>query len=116
MYNYGGEPSLADLLTGIHDVLVAFDQVFIVLDAIDESEQRVKPLKVLRDLSTDMRFDKIQLLTSSREYVDIEDAMIDCSTPVSMANLYVERDIHSCVLSLFEWQSQVAALSARSLG
>ena len=100
MYSYGGEPSLADLLTGIQDILSEFEKVFIILDAIDESEQRSKLLKVLRDLSTDTRFAKIQLLTSSREYVDIEEVMGGCSTPVSMANPYVERDIHTCVMSL----------------
>lgn len=99
MYKEGGTPSLSALMSAVEVVLEDFDIVYIFLDAIDESSPREDLLKVIRDLSTDPRFWKIQLLASSRNYIDIEKAMLAVSNPVSMTNSFVEDDIRLYVRS-----------------
>ena len=93
MYQYGGEPSIINLLKGLEDVLEVFEVAYIIVDALDESKPRDDLLRVLRDFVTDSRFRKIQLLASSREYIDIEATMAAFSVPVSMNNPFVEKDI-----------------------
>ena len=93
MYTYGGEPSLIELLNALEEVSQQFKFVYVIVDAIDESNPRKDLLKVFRDFATDLRFAKIQLLASSREYIDIERVMEDFSVSLSMANNFVQDDI-----------------------
>lgn len=93
MYKYGGEPSFVELLNALEEVLQNFEIAYVIVDAIDESNPREDLLKVFRDLATDLRFAKIQLLASSREYIDIERVMEDFSVSLSMANGLVQDDI-----------------------
>ena len=97
MYKYGGEPSLVTLLNALGEVLQNFEIAYVIVDAIDESDPREDLLKVFRDLATDLRFAKIQLLASSREYIDIERIMEDFSVSLSMANDFVQEDIKTVV-------------------
>ncbi|KAE8441533.1 hypothetical protein EG329_004879 [Mollisiaceae sp. DMI_Dod_QoI] len=93
LYQHGGEPSLVDLLRALEETLRSFDRVYIVIDAIDESMPRDQLLRVLRDLATDSRFQKLQLLATSRQYLDIEKVMEQISVPVSMSNPLIYEDI-----------------------
>lgn len=93
LYNECGEPDLEELLIAVGEVLEEFDCTYLVIDALDESIPRNDLLQVLRALATDPKFQKVQLLASSREYIDIEKAMGEFSIPVSMANPSVEEDI-----------------------
>jgi len=100
MYKAGSEPNLSELLTALEGMLAHFDTVYVVVDALDESLPRENLLEVLRDLVTDVRFQKIQVLASSREYIDIELILEAISVSVSMSNPFVEEDIRSLVRSL----------------
>ena len=102
MYKYGGEPSLVELLKALEDILDKFEITYVILDAIDESNPREDLLKVLRDLVTDSRFKKLQILASSREYIEIERVMEEFSVSVSMANPFVEEDIRLHVRSTLQ--------------
>jgi NACHT domain len=102
MYKHGGEPSLVELLKALEDILDKFEITYVVADAIDESNPREDLLKVFRDLITDSRFKKLQLLASSREYIDIERVMGEFSVSVSMANPFVEEDIRLHVRSTLQ--------------
>ncbi|KAF4816316.1 hypothetical protein CGCSCA5_v006619 [Colletotrichum siamense] len=77
----------------LENVLGNLDHVYLTVDAVDESNPRHDLLRVLRDLVTDNRFSKIQLLVTSREYLDIENFLMDISTPVSMKNPALDEDI-----------------------
>ena len=99
LYQHGGQPSLVDLLQALEDVLKELDNVYIAIDAIDESMPREDLLRVIRDLVTDSRFQKVQLLATSREYIDIEKTMLQISTPVSMLNPLLAEDIKRYVRS-----------------
>lgn len=77
----------------LEEIVEAFDRVYVILDAIDESIPRMDLLKILRDLITDPRFSKIRVLATSREYIDIEESMKGISTPISMSNPLLDEDI-----------------------
>ena len=102
MYKFGGEPSVLELLKALEDILDEFETTYVIVDAIDESNPREDLLKVVRDLVTDSRFKKLQLLASSREYIDIERVMEEISLSVSMANPFVEEDIRLYVRSILQ--------------
>lgn len=106
IYKHGSEPSLVELLGALEEILNKFEIVYVVVDAIDESSPRDDLLKVLRDLATDSRFKNLQLLASSREYIDIETIMGDFSVSVSMANPFVEEDIRVYVRSTIQLNSK----------
>ncbi|KAK2729735.1 hypothetical protein CKAH01_02709 [Colletotrichum kahawae] len=93
LFKHGGTPSLSSLLVAIEYALEHFDVVYITVDAIDESKPRKDLLKTLRYLATDARFDKIRLLLISREYFDIEIAVEEFSTSISMKNPFLDADI-----------------------
>ena len=90
---HGAEPSLTALLEAVAQILVSFETVYIAVDAIDESRSRDDLLQILRSLVTDQRFRGLQLVTSSREYIDIERTMSSVSVSVPMNNHFVEQDI-----------------------
>lgn len=92
-YKCGESPSLADLFYVLERILQAFDCVYIILDAIDESTPRADLLRVVQDVLTDPRFGKIQVLATSRDYIDIRESMKDISAPISMANPLLDEDI-----------------------
>lgn len=73
--------------------------MYVLLDAVDESMPRGNLLKVVRDLSTDQRLDNIQLLVTSREYIDIETVMSSLSTSLYMSTGLVEEDVRIYVQS-----------------
>jgi hypothetical protein len=90
------------------------DSVYVIIDAIDESMPREEIIKVLRDLVTDLRFQKLQLLITSRQYIDIEKVMEPVSMPLSMLNHFVDEDIRIYVRSRLDknpkfshWSSKI---------
>jgi hypothetical protein len=92
-YNRGREPDTALLLNILHQILEFFDIVYIVIDVLDESQPRNNLISLLEVLVTNPRFGKIQLLSTSREYSDIERNMSRFSQPLSMSNPSIEADI-----------------------
>lgn len=95
----GRLPTFLSLLSILQSTLEEFRRVYIVLDAVDESIPRDELLRVIRDLTTDVRFSNLSLLVTSREYIDIEQVLEACSVPIDMSNSFVEEDIRTLVYS-----------------
>lgn len=93
IFKLGRQPTLTQLLACLEAVLEYFERVLITIDAVDESQQRESLLAILADLATDPRYCKVQLLVTSREYVDIREIMSRISRSLSMSNPHVEADI-----------------------
>ncbi|KAK4446724.1 hypothetical protein QBC34DRAFT_356380, partial [Podospora aff. communis PSN243] len=93
LFRNAAEPSLVDLLHALEAILQEFQTVYVVVDALDESKPRDDLLRVVRDLSTDVRFAKVRILTTSREYIDIENVMSQFSARISMRNEWLDADI-----------------------
>jgi hypothetical protein len=100
IYKAGTEPSQVELLDVLELVLGKFDTAYVVIDAVDESSPRMNLLKIIRDISTDMRFSKIKILVTSREYIDIERVMERISSAISMSNVFIQEDIRTHIHSL----------------
>ena len=90
-------PGIDALLQHLGSILDHFSSVFIVIDALDESQPRETLLRVIRNISGDARFVKIRLLVTSREYADIEREMLSIATPLSMSNSFVQEDIRRVI-------------------
>jgi hypothetical protein len=99
LFKNGKEPSLVELLLALEKILASFDCAYMIVDAIDESFPREDLLKIVRDLSTDQRFQKIRLLVTSREYFDIETTFSPISESVSMLNPLLHADIKAYIQS-----------------
>jgi Cdc6-like AAA superfamily ATPase len=93
LYQQGRDPDVSSLLMALEASLSMFESVFIVVDAVDESSNRENILETLRKLSSDSRFQKIQLLVTSRDEIDIRREFDDLSVSMSMSNPYVDDDI-----------------------
>ncbi|KAH7378027.1 hypothetical protein BKA64DRAFT_714528 [Cadophora sp. MPI-SDFR-AT-0126] len=102
LFKRGGEPSIAELLDSLEMVLRVWSVVYLVIDAIDESNPRQDLLQTIRDLATSPRFMKLQLLITSREYRDIELGMEGITKCVPMSNRLVEQDIRIYVQSAIQ--------------
>lgn len=102
VYKGGCQPSIMELLKATETILNVFEVVYVAVDAIDECVPREDLLKIFRDLLTDPRFQKLQLLTSSRDYIDIEKVMEGLSESVSMDNFFVTEDIRLYIRSALQ--------------
>lgn len=107
LYRHGGSPTARVLLQTLEKVVQAFDKVFIIVDAVDESQHRENLLRVLHTLATDARFENLRVLVTSREYVDIEEVMRDIATPVSMRNYLLDQDIALYVRSKLDGDTKL---------
>lgn len=99
MFKSGREPSVTALLSALHSTISFFTQVYIVLDAVDESMPRDELLRVIHTISIDERFSVISIFVTSRQYIDIENVMTTCSIPITMSNSFIEEDIGTLVRS-----------------
>ena len=97
LHKHGRQPSLSELLLALESCLETLDSAYVVLDAADESKPRGNLLKVLRDLASDPRFSKLHVIVTSRDYVDIEQALDSVSQPVPMDNALIAEDIRRFV-------------------
>ena len=88
---------MADLSTAFTAVLRAFQRVYLVIDALDESSDRRNLLDYLVNMVDS--FDNVQLLVTGRKEADIERAISDISTNISLSNAYVDEDIRAYIKS-----------------
>jgi Cdc6-like AAA superfamily ATPase len=93
MFRRGGEPSSQELLIALELILDKWNIVYVFVDALDESNLREDLVNTMVELVTNPRFEKLQLLASSREYSSIKIPMQKVSQPVSMSNPFLEEDI-----------------------
>jgi hypothetical protein len=93
LYKRGWEPSILELLDALEQILQVFSSVYIVIDAVDESDPRDELLEVIESLVNEQRFSNVQTIVTSREYIDIERTMGKMSVSVPMSNELVEQDI-----------------------
>lgn len=109
LFESGTVPDLQQLLTILHDLLGNLSHLFVVIEAVEQSNRprdlldpedvgipRRNLLKVIRILMSESRFEKVQLLITSCPNEDIEAITFDISDisdSISMANIGVEEDV-----------------------
>ena len=96
LHNTGHRPNTQQLMDGLAEILKSLSTVYLVVDALDESkEPRDKLLSMLKALATGPRFNKIQLLLTSREYFDIETVVSRFSASIQMRPDPIQEDIRT---------------------
>ena len=109
MYQRGEQPATRDLLNALAAVTRCFDTVYILIDALDESQNREYMATTLASLMLQERFRAIQLITTSRDEVEIRRAFYHCSfSRISMSNELVEEDIRKYIRSRLSHDSRFA--------
>ncbi|KAK4209422.1 hypothetical protein QBC37DRAFT_54482 [Rhypophila decipiens] len=100
MYDRGCEPSIPKLESALELVLEQLDVLYVVVDAIDESNPRSELVNLIATLVLDTRFRKIRILATSRPYFEIERVFgAIFGSVVSMSNAAVKADIRKMVNS-----------------
>ncbi|KAL6412681.1 hypothetical protein AUP68_03886 [Ilyonectria robusta] len=96
-------PNDDELLEGLENILNLFTCVHVVIDALDESKEPYTTLlRTLKKIATEPRFNKIQLLVTSRDLTNIRWVLSDFSAPVAMQLDKVEGDIRNHVTELLQ--------------
>jgi hypothetical protein len=91
--NLGTEPGYNDLLELLFTMVGRFRRVYIVIDALDESQDRKFLLDLLIKIARDDAFEKVRLLAMSRKELDIQQAFEGICTSISLSNPLVDEDI-----------------------
>ncbi|KAF5969529.1 ankyrin repeat [Fusarium coicis] len=97
LHDRGCEPTRADLEEVLEIILEKLDSFYIVIDAVDESTPREELLSTIETLAVDERFERVRILTTSRQYFDIEQSLGEISESISMSNTMVDADIRRFV-------------------
>lgn len=101
LHDHGCDPSISELEASLEAIVTRFKAIYVVIDAVDESNPRDDLLTVITTIASDGRFHKVRILATSRLYFDIERMFAANSTPVSMSNPLVEEDIREFVQARF---------------
>jgi len=95
----GTEPGYKELLEMLETILGRFAHVYIVIDALDESQGLDNLLNLLYTLSTQQPFRNLKILATSRLIGDIQRTLETLGQNVSMSNPLVDRDISQFIES-----------------
>ena len=98
----GQTPSDSILLQTLGDVIAEFDQVFLVIDALDECAQRFFLLEGITEMHEGWEHEMLHLLVTSRYEHDISsefDSLIEANEEVHIHKSFIEADIRAYVYS-----------------
>src|ERR1700728_370925 len=121
-YDGGSPPSVESLHATLLLILEAFDNVFIILDALDECAKRNDVLKWIKEM-TSWRKGKLHLLATSRPEEDIANRL----RLLNPVNVYIEQDLITCDVKRYidcildddvafdRWNDQIKANIRRKL-
>lgn len=108
-YRSGHQLGIVELVPILEAVLEAFDTAFITIDALDESMPYTNLLACLKLIMTEPRFNKVRLLMTSRQYLDIEQSIKPHAVSFPMLNHYVEEDLRIYITSQLQSHSKFRA-------
>ncbi|KAF2647623.1 hypothetical protein K491DRAFT_699509 [Lophiostoma macrostomum CBS 122681] len=93
-YRQNVVPSFSYLKKAVEQLLQNLDVLYLIVDAVDESSPRNRLLRFIQDIATRPEFQKIQLLVTSRRYLDIEEVLRPLAEPtLPMNNDIVDQDV-----------------------
>lgn len=82
------QPSLLELSTILYESMEEFDHVYVILDALDECDEREKLLSIIQRLLYS-ETGKMHILVTSRSDVDLEEHLI----PMITAHILIESSL-----------------------
>lgn len=110
----GQQPTTKALQSTLQHILGDFQQVFIILDALDECKEREELLGLMEDI-LNWKLDKLHVLATSRRERDIEESLEPLVTgQICIQSVLVNADIHTHIcdrlqndLKLKKWPANV---------
>ena len=93
------QPSLETLLTSLHQMMTMFEEIFIVIDALDECEDRPGLVTAIQEICG-WKDANCRMLVMSRREKDIEDALmssIEEGQALCVQSALVDADIRQYV-------------------
>jgi hypothetical protein len=88
------QPKISELLTTLQQMAREFDEIFIILDALDECKDRQELLDGIEEISG-WKFGKLHITVTSRREKDIEETLEPLVTDqICIQNALVDADIH----------------------
>lgn len=107
----------SDYLTLIKIMLPCFQDVFVIVDALDESDNLEAMVQVFGELlSSSSANEKVHILLTGREEIDIEKALGPLS-PIRMSTSEnIRKDIHSFIVSEVDERIVQRKLKLRDAG
>jgi len=114
LHDQNSAPSFQALKKAFQQLLAHVDVLYIILDAVDESSLRDSLLELIEDIVTQPSYGKIQLLVTSRRYMDIEEVLRPLSEPtLPISNSLVDADIRTYVENIIQRNKTFAKWSAK---
>lgn len=87
------QPDIDFLLEMIQIIILELDQVYIVVDALDECEECEDLMRVI-EIINNWECDPLHVLVASRQLPEIEEVLIDCATSYICLENSISQDIH----------------------
>lgn len=106
LFRTGRQPTTSELLDTLDSVTKDFSRVYVTIDALDESMNREEILGLLCTVVEDERFNRVQLLVTSRKELNIERALSNIGADISLSNRYVDADIRTYATSRLRKESK----------
>ncbi|KAF5013479.1 hypothetical protein FDECE_504 [Fusarium decemcellulare] len=108
-------PDARLLLVTLAEILAlpCFDTVWVMIDGIDQTDNREILLRNLRRFNRYKRFEKIQLFAVSRTYSSIKKAMLAIAEPLSLAGSLAKKDIGLHIRGIIKTQKHFSHWPAR---
>lgn len=108
------QPAANALVLTLRQILGAFEQVFIVIDALDECQDRAELLELVKTISK-WQLENLHVLATSRRERDIEESLEPLVTDqISIQSKVVDSDIRTYIserlqkdLKLRKWPANV---------
>ncbi|KAK0721765.1 hypothetical protein B0T26DRAFT_192499 [Lasiosphaeria miniovina] len=91
--------TLGDLMQVFNQIVLRFETVHIVIDALDEAGERGRFLTLIHSLVSSSRYTNVRVLVTSRDEIDIRRTLEPISSHISMSNPVVDDDIRRHVHS-----------------
>jgi hypothetical protein len=88
-----GQPDGDFLLKMLQTIVLELDQVYIVIDALDECEECEDLMRII-EIIKNWAHDQLHILVASRQLPEIEEVLIDCATSSLCLQNSINDDIH----------------------
>lgn len=109
------QPTTNALMAALQQMTQGSDDVYIILDALDECEDRFELLKII-EVMNQWKLDKVHVLVTSRKEKDIEELLgplIEDEKEISIQSALVNDDIRAFVRERLKTDSQLRRWKSR---
>ena len=109
-------PTIQSLMMTLKDIVIGFERVYVILDALDECEDREELVALIKEIH-DWKLGKLNMLATSRAERDIEDGIGPLvSARINLQSSQVNADIQIHIRERLENDTKLKKWSAKVHG